>query len=313
MIVCPAVDIVPDGEVERAVWNLERIAFRSGSLAAGGVGGRCQCDDDGSDERQSGSNSAAPGGPAVIQGGGNTYNALTGPSAESKNAAGFNVGKNATLVFTATQANGAILNIDNSGSPSEIFGQMVANDFKGFFPPSLYVANTNGIIVGADALIAVPQGIGLIGASMTGATAINDFVRNNSTLGSFINVTSATAILVPMGLSPYSGAKAGINFVTRIAAREFGTSHVRVNAIAPTFVPTAMNNYGGMTPIDDSRVDMSTGTFLSEAFANECAMKRVTTVDDCADVTVFLASDMSSSITGHIIPVDNGQCLMRLP
>jgi len=131
--------------------------------------------------------------------------------------------------------------------------------------------------------------------------------------GSFINVTSATAILVPMGLSPYSGAKAGINFVTRIAAREFGTSHVRVNAIAPTFVPTAMNNYGGMTPIDDSRVDMSTGTFLSEAFANECAMKRVTTVDDCADVTVFLASDMSSSITGHIIPVDNGQCLMRLP
>ena len=48
--------------------------------------------------------------------------------------------------------------------------------------------------------------------------------------GSFINVTSATAILVPIGLSPYSGAKAGINFVTRIAAREFGTSNVRVNA-----------------------------------------------------------------------------------
>ena len=133
--------------------------------------------------------SVAPGARAVIQWGGNTYNALTGPNAETKNAAGFNVGKNATLVFTANNAGGAILNIDNSGSPSEIYGQMVANDLAGFVP-SLYVANTNGIIVGPDASIAVPQGIGLIGASMTGATAIFDFVRNNSTLGSFINITT---------------------------------------------------------------------------------------------------------------------------
>ena len=133
--------------------------------------------------------SPAAGARAVIQWGGNTYNATTGPNAETKNAGGFNVGKNATLVFTANQPNGAILNIDNSGSPSEIFGQMVANDLFGF-TPSLYVANTNGIIVGPDANIAVPAGIGLIGASMTGATAINDFVRNNSTLGSFINITT---------------------------------------------------------------------------------------------------------------------------
>jgi 3-oxoacyl-[acyl-carrier protein] reductase len=131
--------------------------------------------------------------------------------------------------------------------------------------------------------------------------------------GSFINVTSATAILVPIGLSPYSGAKAGVNFATRIAAREFGQAHVRVNAIAPTFVPTAMNNYGGMTPIDESRVDHTSETFLSQAFASESALGRITTVDDCANVALFLASDLSSSVTGSIIPVDNGNCLMRLP
>ena len=95
-------------------------------------------------------------------------------------------------MFTATQSNGAILNIDNSGSPSEIFGQLVANDLAGF-TPSLYVANTNGIIVGPNATVAVPQGIGLLGASMTGATAIFDFVRNNSTAGSFIDVTTGQA------------------------------------------------------------------------------------------------------------------------
>jgi 3-oxoacyl-[acyl-carrier protein] reductase len=131
--------------------------------------------------------------------------------------------------------------------------------------------------------------------------------------GSFVTVTSATAILVPIGLTPYSGAKAAINFVTKIAAREFGPANVRVNAIAPTFVPTAMNNYGGATPIDEARVDYSSDHFDSNPFAAESALKRITTVDDCANTTLFLASDLSSSITGQIIPVDNGNCLMRLP
>lgn len=131
--------------------------------------------------------------------------------------------------------------------------------------------------------------------------------------GSYVNVTSATAILVPVGLAPYAGAKAAINFVTKIAAREFGRDGVRVNALAPTFVPTAMNNYGGFTPIDEARVDLTEKSVLADAFAAESALGRVTSVDDCADVAVFLAGDLSASVTGHIIPVDNGNCLMRLP
>jgi hypothetical protein len=103
-------------------------------------------------------NAAVPDGArAVIQWGGNTYNALTGPNSESKNAGGFNVGKSATLVFTATQSNGD-LNIDNSGSPSEIFGQMIAND-----PPVYAVAARREHQRHhryPDANIAVPQGIG---------------------------------------------------------------------------------------------------------------------------------------------------------
>ncbi|MBT4492641.1 MAG: SDR family oxidoreductase [Gammaproteobacteria bacterium] len=131
--------------------------------------------------------------------------------------------------------------------------------------------------------------------------------------GSLINITSATAIMVPMGLSPYSGCKAAANFVTKIAAREYGTAQVRVNALAPTFVPTAMNAYGGMTPVDDARVDLDSSTPISEAFINETPLARITTVDDCADVAVFLASDLSSSITGQVVPVDCGNHLMRLP
>ena len=131
--------------------------------------------------------------------------------------------------------------------------------------------------------------------------------------GNIINITSTTAILVPLGQAAYSGSKAGINFVTKIAAREFGPDKVRVNALAPTFVPTAMNNYGGLKPVDEARVDMSEETSITLAYADESALKRVTTIDDCANVALFLASDLSSSITGQIIPVDNGNHLKRLP
>lgn len=131
--------------------------------------------------------------------------------------------------------------------------------------------------------------------------------------GSIVNITSATAIMVPLNHAPYSGCKAGINFVTKIAAREFGPDNVRVNALAPGFVPTAMNNFGGLTPVDEARVDLDADTPVTEAFMEETPLKKIVTVDDCADVALFLASDLSHSITGQIIPVDNGNHLKRLP
>jgi 3-oxoacyl-[acyl-carrier protein] reductase len=131
--------------------------------------------------------------------------------------------------------------------------------------------------------------------------------------GSLINVTSATAIMVPEGIAPYSGCKAGINFVTKIAAREYGPDQVRVNALAPSFVPTAMNGFGGMSPVDDCRVEIDEEAPIAKAFLEETALDRIVTVDDCADVAVFLASDLSRSVTGTIVPVDGGNHLARLP
>ncbi len=131
--------------------------------------------------------------------------------------------------------------------------------------------------------------------------------------GSVISITSTTAILVPVLIAAYSGAKASTQFVTKIAAREYGHAKVRFNCLAPTFVPTAMNSYGGMTKIDEARVDMNSNTDTSLAFIKESPLGRVTTVDDCADVALFLASDLSSSMTGQTLPVDNGNHLMRLP
>jgi 3-oxoacyl-[acyl-carrier protein] reductase len=131
--------------------------------------------------------------------------------------------------------------------------------------------------------------------------------------GSLVNITSATAIAVPISLAPYAGCKAGINFVTKIAAREYGPDQVRVNALAPSFVPTAMNAFGGMKQVDEARVEIDEELPIAQGFLDETPLARIITVDECADVALFLASHLSSSITGQVIPVDGGNHLCRLP
>ncbi len=111
-----------------------------------------------------------------------------GGSLEARNSAGFNVGALAKLTFT-TQAgvtDGAILNIDSSGFQSAIFGQIISSTVGDPIiaggtgaAPSIFVSNANGIIVGPGAHIVAPTGVGLIGANLNNATALNDFIANN--------------------------------------------------------------------------------------------------------------------------------------
>ena len=129
---------------------------------------------------------------AVIRWGGNAG------SAELFNPQGFNIGQNATVFFTsaATVTSAAVLNIDASGNPSQIFGKLIGtSDTKlgtgvvvpgvgGGAAPAIFVANTNGIIVGPLGQVQSPTGVALIAADLTNtsatpSTAEWDFVGNN--------------------------------------------------------------------------------------------------------------------------------------
>ncbi|MBW2233312.1 MAG: SDR family oxidoreductase [Deltaproteobacteria bacterium] len=68
-----------------------------------------------------------------------------------------------------------------------------------------------------------------------------------------------------------------------------------------------------MKPVDEARVEIDESVPLAEAFLDETPLERITTVDECADVALFLASSLSSSITGQVLPVDGGNHLCRLP
>ncbi|QNL22162.1 3-oxoacyl-[acyl-carrier-protein] reductase [Hyphobacterium sp. CCMP332] len=110
--------------------------------------------------------------------------------------------------------------------------------------------------------------------------------------GSIINITSVVGIKGNAGQANYAASKAGIIGFTKSVALELGSRGIRCNAIAPGFIETEMTD-----AIDPKMVD---------EWKNAIPLKRGGTPDDVANACVFLASDMSSYISGQVLQVDGG-------
>jgi NAD(P)-dependent dehydrogenase (short-subunit alcohol dehydrogenase family) len=123
--------------------------------------------------------------------------------------------------------------------------------------------------------------------------------------GSIINVTSIEGSRAAPSYSVYAACKAGINNFTRTMAVEFADHRIRVNAIAPDMTDTP-----GIRGIRAGPVDPSTWIDFTEeqknAVARRIPLGRPGIDTECGDAAVFLASRMSSYITGIILPVDGG-------
>jgi len=107
--------------------------------------------------------------------------------------------------------------------------------------------------------------------------------------GSIINLSSVVGVSGNANQVNYSASKAGIIGVTKSCAREFGTRNIRVNAIAPGFIITEMT---AKIP-EDAR----------KAWEASIPLKRGGTPDEVAGVAVFLASGLSSYVSGQVIKV----------
>ena len=107
--------------------------------------------------------------------------------------------------------------------------------------------------------------------------------------GSIINMSSVVGVSGNAGQSNYSASKAGIIGFTKSVARELGSRNIRCYAIAPGFIITEMTH---QLP-EEVRND----------WVSKIPLKRGGTPEDVADVTVFLASDMSNYISGQVINV----------
>jgi 3-oxoacyl-[acyl-carrier protein] reductase len=110
--------------------------------------------------------------------------------------------------------------------------------------------------------------------------------------GKIINISSA-ARFGNAGQVNYAATKAGVVGLTRSLAKEMGMKNVNVNAVAPGFIKTAMSD-AVPAEIIKERTKLS-------------AIPRQGTVEEVANVCLFLASDESSFITGQVIHVDGGR------
>ena len=111
--------------------------------------------------------------------------------------------------------------------------------------------------------------------------------------GSIINMSSIVGVRGNAGQSSYAASKAGIIGFTKSVALELGSRNVRCNAIAPGFVETDMTHY-----LKDGEG--------AKAFLEKIPLGRFGTGREIADTTLFLASDMSSYITGQVVSVCGG-------
>jgi 3-oxoacyl-[acyl-carrier protein] reductase len=110
--------------------------------------------------------------------------------------------------------------------------------------------------------------------------------------GSIINITSIVGLKGNAGQANYAASKSGMIGFTKSIAQEVGSRNIRCNAIAPGFIATEMTE-----KLDDK---------LKESMIQVTALKRFGETEEIANVALFLASDLSSYVTGETINTSGG-------
>src|SRR5690606_16280552 len=110
--------------------------------------------------------------------------------------------------------------------------------------------------------------------------------------GSIINMSSVVGVKGNAGQTNYAASKAGIIGFSKSVALELGSRNIRSNVVAPGFIETEMTG-----ALDEKVV---------QAWRDAIPLKRGGTPEDIANACVFLASDMSSYVTGQVLQVDGG-------
>jgi 3-oxoacyl-[acyl-carrier protein] reductase len=161
------------------------------------------------------------------------------------------------------------------------------------------LVNNAGILKGAllgmitDELMRAVIDTNVVGSLVHMQEASRLMTRNRS--GSIINLSSIIGRFGNEGQTVYAASKAAVIGMTMAAAKELAPKNIRVNAVAPGFIDTEMTR---QLPPEKRQLSLA-----------GIRMGRIGTAEEVAQVLVFLASDMSSYVTGQVLGVDGGMII----
>lgn len=113
--------------------------------------------------------------------------------------------------------------------------------------------------------------------------------------GSIINVASVVGLMGNAGQVNYAASKAGLIGLTKSTAKELASRGIRVNAIAPGFIQTDMTDALNESTMESVKQHIPLGKFGA--------------VEDIAEAALYLGSDTSKYVTGHVLTVDGGMAM----
>ena len=132
--------------------------------------------------------------------------------------------------------------------------------------------------------------INLKGAFLTTKAVVKSMMKQRS--GAIVNIASVVGIMGNAGQANYTASKAGLIALTKTTAKELGSRNVRVNAIAPGFIHTAMTDKLS-EPVKDAMLKM-------------VPLGRLGEPEDVAKAVAFLASDNAAYVNGQTLAVCGG-------
>jgi len=112
--------------------------------------------------------------------------------------------------------------------------------------------------------------------------------------GSIVNISSIAGLKGSSGAGAYTSSKGAVRMLTKACAVDYGKDNIRVNSVHPGFIVTPMSK----AYMEDEK--------MSQWFLSQTALPRVGQSVEVAEAVLFLASDVSSYITGVELPVDGG-------
>ena len=132
-----------------------------------------------------------------------------------------------------------------------------------------------------------------LSASFFMAQAVGKYMIDHKVSGSIVNIASQAGVIALDKHVAYCAAKGGIIAMTKVLAMEWGKYGIRVNAVAPTVVLTALGHKAWDGPVGD-------------AFKKEIPAERFAEPEEISAVIAFLCSKGAAMITGHNLLIDGG-------